>query len=189
MMLVERFPELSEMRVLDLGGTADSWVRAGVRPSEVILLNVHSEFSEEPWLRFVEGDACSPPTSVRVERFDLVYCNSLIDQVGGHERRLRLAETIHGQAPHHWVQTAYRYFPLDAYFLFPWFASLPPSVRGALARRWRLASRFSAEPRVALEGVLAVELLTKTHMRYYFPHSELLRERFIGLTKSLIATR
>jgi hypothetical protein len=39
-----------------------------------------------------------------------------------------------------------------------------------------------------LETVLEVELLSIVELQYYFPDAEVLRERFAGLTKSLIAT-
>ena len=185
-----RFPDLAEMRVLDLGGTADSWLQGAMRPAEVVLLNVRpSADASVSWLRALQGDACSPPRTVRDEHFDLVYSNSVIDQVGGHERRIRFAETVHSLAPRHWVQTAYRYFPLDAYYLLPGFASLPLASRGALARRWPLGPSSNPDYRSALAGALGIELLTVTHMRHYFPGSALLRERFLGMTKSLIAAR
>jgi hypothetical protein len=178
------------MRVLDLGGTPDSWLQSALRPAEVVLLNVRpSADAAEPWLRALQGDACSPPPTVRDERFDLVYSNSVIDQVGGHERRIRFAETVHSLAPRHWIQTAYRYFPLDAYFLIPGFASLPLAARAALASRWRLGPSSNPDYCSALEGALGIELLSVTHLRHYFPGSDLLRERFLGVTKSLIAAR
>jgi hypothetical protein len=181
---IERFPEIEEMRVLDLGGTPPSWLFSGLRPLEVVLLNRRPAPSEHPWLRVVEGDACAPPTWLQREAFDLVFSNSVIDQVGGHTQRLAFADVVRTMAPKHWVQTAYRYFPLDAHFLFPGFASLPLAARALVAQRW-LRRRLDHQRAVAL--VLQREPLTATHMRYYFPDSELLRERVLGLTKSLIA--
>jgi hypothetical protein len=40
-----------------------------------------------------------------------------------------------------------------------------------------------------VEGVLEIELLGTTEMQQYFPDSEILPERLLGLTKSLVAVR
>jgi hypothetical protein len=182
------FPDVDQMRVLDLGGTASSWLHAPTLPRELTILNlVHP--SSDGSARLVSGDACDPPRELAGERFDLVFSNSVIDQVGGHQRRGAFAEQVHTLAPAHWVQTAYRYFPLDPYFLFPGFASLPVAARRAILCRWPVTIQFTREPMKAIEHVLRVELLSRTELRYYFPTSEIMAERMAGLTKSLIAVR
>ncbi|MGO9657395.1 MAG: hypothetical protein ACLP7F_03395, partial [Acidimicrobiales bacterium] len=37
--LLERFPDLCDMRVLDLGGRAATWEQLPVSPAEVVILN------------------------------------------------------------------------------------------------------------------------------------------------------
>jgi hypothetical protein len=143
--------------------------------------------SIRPGMETIVGDACAPPNSVRRQHFDLVYSNSVIDQVGGHARRRAFAEQIHTLADHHWIQTAYRYFPLDPFWLFPAFQFLPVRARVALTRWWPLGNEQTSNPREATSRVLEIEMLSETELRYYFPDSEIWRERVLGLVKSLVA--
>ena len=91
-------------------------------------------------------------------------------------------------APYHWVQTPYRYFPLEPHLLFPGFQFLPPIAKVAVAYRWPLSARYRQDiDQVAY--VMDHELVTVTEMKSLFPASELVREKSVGLTKSIIATR
>ena len=190
---LRRFPDLSSMRVLDLGGWPQEWVARPVRPAQVVTVNLEDlppVPESEPWLVSLYGDACELPDSIRSERFDLVYSNSVLEHVGGHARRLAFAENVHSAADHHWVQTPYRYFPIEPHWVFPAFQFLPMRTRVAVSRRWPIGpSPHTADPDVAFVDVSWVELLGITEMRAYFPDSTIWRERFAGLTKSIVATR
>ena len=39
------FPDIADMKILDVGGTAESWLRAPVRPAHVVVLNLTEERS------------------------------------------------------------------------------------------------------------------------------------------------
>jgi hypothetical protein len=190
-LLTERFSDLGEMDVLDLGGTPGWWRQAPVRPRSLTLINLRGVAPPEPWMTLVRGDACEPPARISQRRFDLVFSNSLIEHVGGHVRRQQLADVIHAASPHHWVQTPYRYFPVEPHWRFPGFQFLPVGVRASLSARWRHGHVAPAgdDERRAVEDVLGVELLSITELQHYFPGSEIVRERFAGLTKGLIAVR
>lgn len=175
------------MAVLDIGGTGSYWKHVGLLPASLTLLNVVD--AGMPGARMVVGDACNPPAAARDRAYDLVLCNSVIDQVGGLDRRRQLAETIRSLAPRYWVQTANRGFPLDAYFLFPWFARLPVAARVAILRRWRLTHMHTRDPQRARENVLRIELQSLDDMLALFPDASLVVERFCGVAKSLIAVR
>ena len=149
-------------------------------------LPASSENAYHPHPFRVQGDACDPPAHVRDAEFDLVYSNSLIEHVGGHARRCDFASVVHAMASRHWVQTPYRYFPIEPHWLFPGLQFLPQRARAWAIQRWPLSS-FRPNSELALRHVLEVELLSQTEMKYYFPRSELLKERVLGLTKSIIA--
>jgi hypothetical protein len=158
------------------------------RPAEVVLVNLLPQpVRTPPWLVQVEGDACQLPDRLRRERFDLVYSNSVLEHVGGHARRQAFAETVHAAAGRHWVQTPYRYFPIEPHWLFPGFQFIPPAGQAALSQWWPFGHIRSADRRDAVAGVLAVELLDRTQLASYFPASEVWPERLAGLTKSLVA--
>jgi hypothetical protein len=179
------------MRVLDLGGTVQAWVAAPVQPLSVTVVNLSPQTSSLPWLTTVVGDACALPKAVDDMDFDLVYSNSVIEHVGGHFQRQAFADTVSRAADRHWVQTPYRYFPVEPHWVFPLLQFLPVCARAAVARRWRLGHRHvpREERREAVASALGVELLSKAEMTYYFPDSELVGERYGGLTKSLISVK
>lgn len=189
-LLGHTFPDLSEMRVLDLGGTVDSWRLAPAQPKHLVLLNLTEQDTGVDWATSVVGDACDPPASLATEHFDLVYSNSVLEHVGGHWRREQFAEVVKNAAEHHWVQTPYRYFPIEPHWVVPWFQHLPPAAQTTLSSLWPLGHYSAVKSRSeALPNVLDIELVGITQMHHYFPNSQIARERLVGLTKSLIAFR
>jgi hypothetical protein len=183
------FPDVAGLRVVDLGGTPATWLRAPVRPKHVVVVNL-AELDDpgEPWLTVEHGDACALPERLFEQPFDIVFSNSLIEHVGGHARRQDLADAVHRLAPRHWVQTPYRYFPVEPHWLFPGMQFLPLRARAFIARVWPLAhTRASRE--AATRVALGTELVSLTELRYYFPGSEIVRERFGPLVKSIVAVR
>lgn len=174
------------MKVLDLGGRASHWMGSPRRPAQVLCVNLEPpepEAADLPWLRVEHGDACAWRCD---ERFDLVFSNSLIEHVGGHERRLRLADRIRAAGDAMWVQTPYRYFPVEPHFLFPGFQQLPIAARARIAQQWprRDAPRSHRD---AYRHAAWIDLLTISDMRDYFPGTRLWFERFGGVVKSVVA--
>lgn len=188
--LKDTFPELESMSVIDLGGTVESWLRAPVRPRCVHVVNLEPPPATMPvWIRADQGDACNLPSSIRDSTYDLVFSNSVIEHVGGHVQRQRFTDAVHKLAARHWVQTPYRYFPIEPHWLFPGFQFLPLTVRAELSRHWPLVHSQSSSHAEGLSAAMSVELLSKSEMRHYFPTSKLYSERIVGVTKSLIAVK
>jgi hypothetical protein len=184
------FPNLRQMSVVDLGGTADAWLQAPVRPARVHLLNLETPPADLPgWMDSDLADACELPGSVLKGPYDLVVSNSVLEHVGGHERRQRFADAVHRLADLHWVQTPYRYFPVEPHWLFPGFQFLPVAARTVVARHWPLVHTPPADRAAALRAALGVELVSRTELAFYFPGSEIRSERMAGLVKSLIAAK
>jgi hypothetical protein len=188
--LRQTFPALDQMSVVDIGGRVESWLRAPVTPKHVHVINLEEQPSELPdWAEVDYADACALPERLASRRYDLVFSNSVIEHVGGHERRLRFAETIRSLGDAYWVQTPYRYFPVEPHWVAPGMQFTPVALRTMLARRWPLAHTKAPNREAALDAVLWTELLDRTQMRHYFPDATLRAERVAGLTKSLIAVR
>lgn len=182
------FPSIVDMHVLDLGGTPDFWESAPERPERVTLVNLRS-FSSTDLIIAVQGDACCPPAGITNSNFDLVVSNSLLEHVGGHAQRSRLADVIHAASSRHWVQTPYRYFPVEPHWLFPGLQFLPFAARVAVTNRWKLGNRFTTSRQEAIDSVHEVDLIGITQMADYFPDSVIWREKFGGLVKSIVAIR
>jgi hypothetical protein len=179
------------MRVLDLGGTVTSWLEAPRRPRELVIMNIGwvAEWARRDaehlgWAIVIIDDACDP--HLRDTSFDLVYSNSVIEHVGGHERRSAFAQTVHRYGTWHWVQTPYRYFPIEPHYRLPFVQHLPVAARARLAAAWRYSAANRSDP---VRDVLEIELLSKTEMRFYFPESRILPETSFGLVKGLLAVK
>jgi hypothetical protein len=185
-LLLGVFPELESMRVLDLGGRISQWVAGPVRPAQVVVLNAEDAPESDAGFRVVRGDACAPPEEITTDRFDLVYSNSLIEHVGGYHRRAEMAEHVGALARRHWIQTPYRYFPVEPHWMMPGLQFLPLPARLKLSQ---LSPWGRIDEREGLARLLNVELLTRTEMQFLFPASEILTEHALGLPKSLIAVR
>jgi hypothetical protein len=176
------------MSVIDLGGTAEAWLRAPVRPHSLHLVNLEPKPDDlPPWIRADQADACKLPPNVLSRGYDLVFSNSVIEHVGGHAQRLRFAAAVHELASRHWVQTPYRYFPVEPHWLFPGFQFLPLTVRAEVSRHWPLMHTQSTSREESLRAAIGVELLSRTEMRLYFPGSQIRQERMAGMVKSLVA--
>lgn len=189
-LMLEMFPELASMSVLDLGGTTRFWLDSPIQPAAVTVVNlVHPPAPETEWVTEVIDDACNLGDPVGSTTFDLVCSNSLIEHVGGHARRQALAHQVHLRADRHWVQTPYRYFPVEPHWLFPGFQFLPVATRAVISQRWPLIHTPPADRASALRSVMSTELIGATELETYFPSSRIVRERFAGLTKSIVAVK
>jgi hypothetical protein len=183
------FPDLASMRVLDLGGGPPFWRGFAVQPAHVTILNLLKLDAPEPWIETMVGDACAPPPAISDERYDLVVSNSVIEHVGGHVQRQRFADVVQSAAERYWVQTPYRYFPVEPHWLCPGMQFLPLRARAALTRHWPLSPARANNMADAIENAASVELVSLTEMRFYFPSSQLWYERIGGLVKSVTAIR
>ena len=190
-LFTDTFPTISDMRVLDLGGTVEAWQRAPIRPAHVTVLNLFEPGeSSSSVITPVTGDACSARSALsssgNQREFDLVFSNSLIEHVGGHDRRQALADEIRALAPRHWIQTPYRYFPIEPHWIFPLMQFLPVALKREVAYRWPLTHTRPDTRVQAEQEVLWTELVSITEMKHYFPHSKVHRELMGPLTKSII---
>jgi hypothetical protein len=184
------FGAIESMSVIDLGGTVEAWLRAPLRPASVHVVNLEPPPAGGPaWIRADQADACDLPAHISGGHYDLVFSNSVIEHVGGHAQRIRFADAVHKLADRHWVQTPYRYFPVEPHWLFPGFQFLPLTVRAEISRRWPLVHTPSTSHEAGLRAAMGVELLSRAEMAAYFPDSTLQVERLLGLVKSLIAVK
>jgi hypothetical protein len=190
-LFLARFPDIETASVIDLGGTAAFWARSPVRPGRLTVVNLPSATSHSvpPDVEVIVGDACAAADLVKGKTYDIVFSNSTIEHVGGHDRCQAFASSVRRLAPRHWIQTPYRYFPIEPHFVFPGFQFLPVALRSRLAAIWPLSytKSIGGELDDPLGAVLATELLGRTQLGYYFPDSKILSERVLGITKSIIA--
>jgi hypothetical protein len=174
------------MRVLDLGGTTVSWRVLGLRPASVTIVNLDHDGKApcEPWMEMVDADACAGGFG----KYDLVFSNSLMEHLGGHARRQQFANVVRESAPAWWVQTPYRYFPIEPHWVFPGMQFLPFRTRVMICQHWSMLDMPACkDANEAADLVASTELISATEMRTYFPTSEIWFERVAGIPKSLVA--
>ena len=180
----------AETRVLDVGGTPETWDMASVRP-RVTLLNMPRTREElaaaEAW---VAGDGRALP--FRDGAFDVVFSNSVIEHVGDAESQRRFAREVMRVGRGWWVQTPNRWFPVEQHLLTPVVHWLPRRWQRAVVPRftvWNAVVRPSADRReFYLRHYLEdVRLLDAGQLGALFPGARVIRERFCGWTKSLVA--
>lgn len=182
--LLEFFPNLGQMQVLDLGGTTHYWKVAPVRPAHVTVVNLARE-PDFDGISAIQADV----TELKPIPCDLVISNSLLEHVGGAIPRHRMADLVRASSDRYWVQTPYRYFPVEPHWLFPGFQFLPLPARAWVTQNWALSRNAipASDHASAVEAALGVELLSATEMRSLFPDALIWYERVGGLPKSITA--
>lgn len=176
-MFAELFGVGEDTRVLDVGGAPDNWAWGRPRP-RVTTLNLASG---DVW-----GDGRRLP--FRDDSFDIVFSNSTIEHVGDIDDQVAFACEIMRVGRGFFVQTPNRYFPVEPHFLTPFVQFLPPKARVRMSRNltvWGLVTRPSPE---AVASTGAINLLSERDLRIMFFPAAVVRERFLGVTKSLVAT-
>lgn len=167
-------------RIIDLGGTSSIWAHVEL-PLDITIVNLPGVDVDEAkvpqhMITFVVGDATAlayPNAS-----FDMVFSNSVIEHVGGPEKRRAFAREVRRLAPRYYVQTPSVYFPLEAHTGVPVWWALPTSVREWFHRRWE--NTLPAWN----EMVRGTTFVRKSELRELFPDAEVITERFLGISKS-----
>jgi len=176
-------------RVLDIGGTPDCWDLLPVRP-RLTLLNTPRAQAEIGAARWVAGDGRALP--FRDGAFDVVFSNSVIEHVGDRESQRRFAAEVARVGRRYWVQTPNRWFPVEQHLLTPLVHWAPRRWQRAIVPRcnlWSALIRVTPDrQRFFIQHYLSdVRLLSADEVHELFPGARLIRERFCGWTKSLVA--
>ncbi|MBM4024494.1 MAG: class I SAM-dependent methyltransferase [Planctomycetes bacterium] len=168
-------------RILDVGGGYGDYIATVVPFRENVWV---AEISEEVLQRarqhgfqtaLIPTDGTLPfPDGY----FDIVHCNSVIEHVLVPEDRARLASEIQRIGKNWFVQTPNKYFVIEPHTRMPFGQFLPrPLMRLLLPCLRRIWGHYDR---------LWWRLLDARELRALFPQSRLIRERLLGLTKSLV---
>ena len=192
------FARQGGVRVLDLGGSTIYWTHdVGTEIIEryncsVEIVNLDPVYLKpdegHPRLTHAQGDARRLPYPDLA--FDLVHSNSLLEHVGNWSAMRSAAEEIRRLAPAYYVQVPYFWFPYESHFRMLFFHWLPEQIEARLMMRFALGVYGRSETLdVAMDRVQGTKILDRKQMRSLFADAQLLPERVLGLTKSLIAVR
>lgn len=129
------------VRILDVGGTEQFW--ANTLPSDfsglsITLLNTRREETSGTLPIASEAGDGRDLSRYATHEFDFCFSNSVIEHLGTLADQCRMAAEIRRVGKGYFVQTPYRYFPIEAHFHVPGWAQMPLSIRTALHRRFDL---------------------------------------------------
>ena len=181
-------------RILDLGGTGTFWRTwrdlIDWRRVDVTCLNLPGcGAGPDGPVNMHSGDARNLP-EFSDRSFDICFSNSVIEHVGLWSDMKAMAAEVRRLAPAYMIQTPNYWFPIEPHARTPFLHWLPEPLacRVVMARKcgfWSKADTVDA----ALSTLQSARLLDARQMAALFPDSIVKRERFFGLTKSLIAIR
>jgi hypothetical protein len=182
-------------RILDLGGRALYWnslfdrdflERSGAR---ITLVNLEPiDEADDPMFEAVQGDATA--LAYADNAFDLAHSNSVVEHVGDWPRMEAFAHETRRLAPSYYVQTPNFGFPVEPHFSSLFFHWTSEQARAkALMRRRHGFCGPAADMGEAMRLVQHARLLNREQFRFLFPDARYPDERFLGMTKSLVAVR
>jgi hypothetical protein len=181
-----------QTRVLDIGGTPDCWTLLAEQPRLTLLNTPRAKDDLSSAASWVAGDGRQLP--FRDGAFDVVFSNSVIEHVGDRASQQSFAREVARVGRAYWVQTPNRWFPVEQHLLTPFLHWLPNTWQRRIIPRcnlWSILVRVTPDRRrFYIEHYLRdVRLLGLAEVRALFPGARVLRERFWGLTKSLVAVK
>ncbi len=187
MSLISNLPK--PIRILDIGGTQTYWENMNFDSNdiEITLLNLSIQPCTKPNFKSVVGDATNL-SEYEDNSFDLVYSNSCIEHLFSWENQQKMAKEVIRVGKRFFVQTPNRYFLIEPHYLFPLFQFLPYFLQVFLLRKFSLG-HVKKKPILeeAEKQIQEIKLLSSDDMQLLFPNSTLYKEKFGGLTKSLIS--
>ncbi len=173
--------------IIDIGGTEFNWKLIFEKP-KITMVNIRGEAYIDGRFEHKIGDATE--LKLKDNSYDIAYSNSVIEHVGDWSKQQAFARELRRLAPKYYVQTPNRRFFMEPHYITPFVHWFPKSVRQKILRYgsvWGLIKRPS--PEKIKKMVDEIELLDIKQMHELFPDAVIKRERFLGMTKSLIAVK
>jgi hypothetical protein len=184
------FQPSPQTKILDIGGTSMNWLLCNSQ-SRITLLNLHINRSpislpENFTCVIGDGKALDYPD----DSFDICYSNSVIEHLGSYENQDKFANEILRVGKRIWVQTPAKSFFIEPHLLTPFVHFFPRRIQKKILRNFTVWGWFVRPTEGEIEKFLSeIRLLSLDEMQKLFPGCQILKETFLGLTKSYIAVR
>ena len=181
------FAPSKDTKIIDVGGLPYNWQYIPEKP-QITLVNLGAKYWKKDNIHMEDGDG----TNLRYDdfSFDIAYSNSVIEHVGDRDKQRAFANEISRVAPKYFVQTPNSRFFIEPHYLAPFIHYFPKKIQRVLIKYFSvlgLTTRLSQEK--IDEMVENTRLLNQEEMRDLFPDSVIYTEKFLGMTRSIIAVR
>jgi len=182
----EIFRVTKTTKILDVGGTYFVWTLVPDLPIPIIV-NVSYPGNDNKQTTWIVADGRRLPFADR--SFDIVYSNSVIEHLGTFENQLLFAKECRRVGGRYYVQTPNRWFFIEPHFLTPFIHYLPKRFQRKLLK-WTVWAMITNPSEERIEAVIEeIRLLDEHEFRILFPDAQILKEKVLWFTKSLIAVR
>lgn len=184
-----RFSGLEKIEILDVGGTSYFWKNStllshpGLR---ITLLNLYPVETSHPAIHAVQGDA-TDMREFETGSFDLVFSNSVIEHLYTLELQQKMASEILRVGKSYFIQTPNVYFPIEAHYALPFAQYYPKAFLHFMLTQTKLSRLRKWSSEEASQYIAEIRLLNAQEMKALFPGASLLKEKTLGLTKSITA--
>ena len=189
--------ESPNCRILDIGGTYGFWHtwrdHIDWSTTEIVCVNLnpahYEQGKDETRITMVQGNACRLE-NIGDNAFDIAFSNSVIEHVGQWPAMVDMANEVKRVARRYLVQTPHFWFPIEPHARTPFLHWMPQSwaYRVVMMRKcgfWPKATTVSQ----AVALVQSAQMIDYRQMAALFDGARIERERFMGLTKALVAVR
>lgn len=200
MKIVSMLNITNDTKIVDLGGTPHNWAFVPVMP-EITMVNIDDGSSVQPddidpryklvrnprtkMVLYKGGDVPFSDNS-----FDICFSNSTIEHVGDWDAIRSFAKEVRRLAPRYCVQTPNRNFFFEPHLFCAFIHWLPFGVQRRLVRWFSVWGLVTKPNQATIDKFLKdIKLLTCSEMENLFPDSKIVREKFFGITKSIIAIK
>ncbi|OQW96714.1 MAG: hypothetical protein BWK74_07875 [Desulfobacteraceae bacterium A6] len=183
----QRFGLTSESIVLDIGGCEFNWTLLPAQ-CHVTLINLSAPGKSYNSFTWIIGDGRHLP--FKDEAFDVVYSNSVIEHLGSFGNQRFFADECRRVGQRYYVQTPNKCFFMEPHLITPFIHWLPRRIQRLLLRNFTLWGWITRPTSHYCESFMQeIRLLGEQELKHLFPEADIWHERFLGLSKSLMAVK
>ena len=152
----------------------------------ITLLNLYPVETSHPAIHAVLGDA-TDMREFEKGSFDLVFSNSVIEHLYTLELQQKMASEILRVGKSYFIQTPNVYFPIEAHYALPFAQYYSKAFLHFILTQTKLSRLKKWSSADASQYQDEIRLLNAQEMKALFPGASLLKEKVLGLTKSITA--
>jgi 2-polyprenyl-3-methyl-5-hydroxy-6-metoxy-1,4-benzoquinol methylase len=142
--------------------------------------------TSHPAIHAVQGDA-TDLREFEKGSFDLVFSNSVIEHLYTLEQQQKMALEILRVGKSYFIQTPNVYFPIEAHYALPFAQYYTNGFLYFILTKTKFSRLKKWNSAEASQYIAEIRLLNAQEMKALFPGASLLKEKVLGLTKSITA--